>query len=566
MVNDGMTTDFKYSAGSELYRLIKEIEESARTRGFTVSPGLDDAFRTASSASGSHNSAESEDVIPRATVSAFRQKCEVDPGWIDTVEAALPHLEKAIEQARSLIKKDGEVVRIDRAKKFSRESVSHLSRHSNMIKRVDEGGKVLPEEIYVTENDEDFGIYENRFLYLTLTGLRAFIALRFSQIKKAASGSGIRISIHVKGGSGGNSADYLTEISESSISGTGAVDGELDAIIARLDGIAAAVDGFLSNPLMVRVADAPKLIPPVVRTNVIKNNVDFQKVFELYSFISSDRWQGVKVTKEESGNIVLTGAETGTMRELAILQLFTGYQSAFKSWEDVKARFQAEDSERLLAELNSRRAAVTRLRSALSGQAADKEEYLRLLEEQNASMSGELETAVNERFRLLGEQRDAEKNNERLKTENAALKEDLRRVENDAIAKINRETARIGKEYGDRLNSERAEHAAEIERINAEYQEKISLLSARLKAAGIASGEEGAAPEVDNREDFIRLEAEKKAFDGYFSDQWKKNRKRIRKEIYSQRRKAKAEGNAAEAEGARTPEASGSGEKAGDGI
>ena len=566
MVNDGMTTDFKYSAGSELYRLIKEIEESARTRGFTVSPGLDDAFRTASSASGSHNSAGSEDVIPRATVSAFRQKCEVDPGWIDTVEAALPHLEKAIEQARSLIKKDGEVVRIDRAKKFSRESVSHLSRHSNMIKRVDEGGKVLPEEIYVTENDEDFGIYENRFLYLTLTGLRAFIALRFSQIKKAASGSGIRISIHVKGGSGGNSADYLTEISESSISGTGAVDGELDAIIARLDGIAAAVDGFLSNPLMVRVADAPKLIPPVVRTNVIKNNVDFQKVFELYSFISSDRWQGVKVTKEESGNIVLTGAETGTMRELAILQLFTGYQSAFKSWEDVKARFQAEDSERLLAELNSRRAAVTRLRSALSGQAADKEEYLRLLEEQNASMSGELETAVNERFRLLGEQRDAEKNNERLKTENAALKEDLRRVENDAIAKINRETARIGKEYGDRLNSERAEHAAEIERINAEYQEKISLLSARLKAAGIASGEEGAAPEVDNREDFIRLEAEKKAFDGYFSDQWKKNRKRIRKEIYSQRRKAKAEGNAAEAEGARTPEASGSGEKAGDGI
>jgi hypothetical protein len=557
MINSGGTTVFKYSEGSELYRLIKELEESARTRGFTVSPGLESAFRTAASSTGTLPAAEGEEDAPRAMVSAVRQKCEVDTAWIDTVEAALPHLEKAIEQARSLIKKDGEVVRIDRAKKFSRESVSHLSRHSNMIKRVDEGGKVLPEEIYVTENDEDFGIYENRFLYLTLTELRAFVALRYSQIKKAASGSGIRISIHVKGGSGGGKADYLSEISESSVEGTGAVDSELEAVMGRLDDIAAAVDGFLANQLMVRVADAPRLIPPVVRTNVIKNNVDFQKAFELYTFISSDPGQGYRVTKEESGTVVLTGAELGTMRELAVLQLFTGYQSAFRSWDEIKEQFRLEDNERIIAELDSRRAAVERMKAALSVAAAGKDDYMRLLEEQNVSLSGELEAAAEERLGLLGDRQEAQKNNERLKAENEGLKEDLRRVESDALARIDRETARIGKEYEDRLDSERALHAAEIDRINAEYKEKIDLLSARLRAAGIAAGEDGAAPEVDNREDFIRLEAEKKAFDGYFEGQWKKNKKRIKKEIYSQRRKAKKEG---------APEASGTDEKAGDGI
>ena len=58
----------------------------------------------------------------------------------------MEHFGRAIEQSRSLIKKDGEVVRIDRAKRPSKDSVAHLARHSNLIKSVTDDGTLAPEE------------------------------------------------------------------------------------------------------------------------------------------------------------------------------------------------------------------------------------------------------------------------------------------------------------------------------------------------------------------------------------------------------------------------------------
>ena len=138
-------------------------------------------------------------------ISGARKTVTVDEEWLCRCEGSLEHFAKAIEQSRSLIKKDGEVVRIDRAKRPSKDSVTHLARHSNLIKSVTDDGRLAPEEIYINENDEDLAVYENRFLYLALTYMQSFVSMRYEQISRAAAEAGVSLYISRRSRSSGKS-------------------------------------------------------------------------------------------------------------------------------------------------------------------------------------------------------------------------------------------------------------------------------------------------------------------------------------------------------------------------
>ena len=211
-----MKTD--YSGDTALYRIICELDKLSE-RGVKGSRGLDCAFGEAEKGEAAGTENAPGDVKggtgPEFSVSAVRQHCTVKTDWIERIENAMPYVEKAVEQSRSLLRKEGDVVRIDKAKHFSKESITHLAKNSSAIKRVEEG-KVFPEEIYVTENEDEFAIYENRFLYMVLGQLRSFVSLRLSEIKKAAEGNGICIKVSCSGSKSGESASYYLEMKESS--------------------------------------------------------------------------------------------------------------------------------------------------------------------------------------------------------------------------------------------------------------------------------------------------------------------------------------------------------------
>ena len=101
---------------------------------------------------------------------SIRTKCIIDEEWVSTIEKYLPFVEKAIREDRQFIRQEGETVPIEKAKKVSKASVSHLARHSDLITHLpeNEGDPLLPDKIYITENESNYAIYENRFLYMLI--------------------------------------------------------------------------------------------------------------------------------------------------------------------------------------------------------------------------------------------------------------------------------------------------------------------------------------------------------------------------------------------------------------
>ena len=103
------------------------------------------------------------------SLESIRTYCIIDEDWIQIIEEGMEHVEKALREERQFIRKEGEVVPIEKLKRVSTATVQHLARHSNLItKEPEEGQDLLPERLYMAENLSDFTVYENRFLYMPL--------------------------------------------------------------------------------------------------------------------------------------------------------------------------------------------------------------------------------------------------------------------------------------------------------------------------------------------------------------------------------------------------------------
>ena len=64
-------------------------------------------------------------VITKAT-------CTIDEEWVIEIEKGLVFIEKAIKEDRQFILSQGEVVPIEKVKSVSKESVTHLAKHSDL--------------------------------------------------------------------------------------------------------------------------------------------------------------------------------------------------------------------------------------------------------------------------------------------------------------------------------------------------------------------------------------------------------------------------------------------------
>ena len=131
-----------------------------------------------------------------------RTRCIIDEEWVLEIEKRLPFIEKAIREDRQFIRQEGETVPIEKAKKVSKASVSHLARHSDYITHLpeDENDPLLPDKIYITENESNYAIYENRFLYMLLCYTRDFVELRYTKISELGNTyrGHLRINKHIE--------------------------------------------------------------------------------------------------------------------------------------------------------------------------------------------------------------------------------------------------------------------------------------------------------------------------------------------------------------------------------
>ena len=391
------------------------------------------------------------------TLTVVRRVCRVDTEWVDAIEEGLVHVEKAIREERQFIRSNGEVVDIEKVKNVSRDSVEHLSRHSNLITRYEEGQDLIPDRLYTVERLSDYAVYENRFLYMLLCYLRDFITVRYNKIlelehtyngsmemKKSIAMTKRNIEFEIKIQEEKKDDVYLKRQSESR------------DIIVRIGNQLKLVLAFLATPLMQEVSKSPMLKPPITKTNVLRMNNNFRGALKLYEFVSAYDKPGYEAEEKTSTQSPFRMDIADEMAEIVMLTSFLTYEHGLNLKSQLQEEYDLEEQRRKEEEKRRLLDQLKALRHRIRENGGDPEEYMLLLEKTN---------------RLLQEDREnlriARQEIEDLNGKIEALEGEKSRL-NEEITKLNGEIEALKESHKNEIEALNESHAAEINTINEE--------------------------------------------------------------------------------------------------
>lgn len=217
------------------------------------------------------------------------RKVIYDYSWLEKMEETMYYLDNIMRNPKKFIINEEEVVKIEKARKVTVESIRHLTQHTSYIQEFDQvTGEVKPSKILNINKEEDYDMYENRFIYTLLVNMKMFIArvsgdcingsnmnsvknIKYSAVTKINSERvGIDISL--------NAIDNRN-LSPSSNGGL--------SISQRIEKLNLQLANLMNSDLIKTLerAHVTFVRSPIKRTNVILKNPNFQKAMELWTFL-----------------------------------------------------------------------------------------------------------------------------------------------------------------------------------------------------------------------------------------------------------------------------------------
>lgn len=198
----------------------------------------------------------------------------IDMDWVIAIEETLPYIQKAIDEQSRFIKQAENVVRIKKAKK-----------------------------ILTVEREEGFAIYENRVLLTLIHKALMFVDDKYSKMKDVPNDSynNITMNRHLELNQQklDFSVNYVNENHESLAEDLDVEDIESLSDFDRIRRIRQGLNECLATPLMKEIAKEPQVKPPLTQTNLLKENPNFKKAVELWSFLDTYKKQGFELVGEE---------------------------------------------------------------------------------------------------------------------------------------------------------------------------------------------------------------------------------------------------------------------------
>lgn len=226
----------------------------------------------------------------------------IDMDWVQAMEEALPYIQKAIDEQRRFIMQVENVVRVEKAKKITTDSVKHLAQHTNFIAKV-ENDMVTPNKILTIEREESFDIYENRFLFTLINNALRFVDDKYSNLKQAPTDSynEIKMERHLVLNQQvvDFSINYINESHEAVAEDLDVIDITTLSDFDRIRRIRQTLNDFLATPLMKSLIKCTIVRPPLQQTNLLKKNPNFKKAVELWNFLESYKKPGFEIVGEE---------------------------------------------------------------------------------------------------------------------------------------------------------------------------------------------------------------------------------------------------------------------------
>ncbi len=407
---------------------------------------------------------------------ATKYLCKIEEDWIQAIEEGLVFVEKAVAEERQFIRTNGEVVPIEKVRKISKDSVEHLAKHSDMITHVpeNENDLLVPDKLYMVEKLSDYAVYENRFLYMMLCYIKAFIEYRLEKIENLRRTYVGDMEISKEVVTKKRTLKVKAAVYEQRTDNPFPLPDEKSAKqVQRIKDCQSIINALLNTDLMLQVAKAPMIKPPIVKTNVLKMNNNFKRALALYDYIASYNGQGYDYEEVVFNFAPFNEKIADEIAEAANLISFLSYKTGNDIESVLEAEYEAE--ERRLKEEEEKKLIqrIKRLKKRALESNKTMEEYMLVLEERNRQLEKDGEELVNLRQEVVAL-------NEQINEINREKEELNRQVDllRDTLEEKEREIVELNQKYIEDMAAIKDEHIREIAELNEEHDGEIAQLKA----------------------------------------------------------------------------------------
>ena len=250
---------------------------------------------------------EDADKYIKETTSTFTanhniHKIEIDYSWVDVIEEAIPAIDNIIRNPRRFIVSEEDVVRIEKTKKISLESIKDLAVHTNYIQEVDDDGFVKPIKLLNIFKEETIDLYENRFIYTLITTLNRFVEEQLTYKEQSEENTDEK-KLNYDSKTKYNNQDVVVklEITAKEEQEITTSEEELKSREEKIKHIQDVLEDFMSSKFMKMMKGATVVRSPIRKTNVILKDYNFVTALHLWETIEDFEINSpVKEKKEQT--------------------------------------------------------------------------------------------------------------------------------------------------------------------------------------------------------------------------------------------------------------------------
>lgn len=239
---------------------------------------------------------------------------KIDVDWVDFIEDCIISFDNVIRVPKKFIAQEEEVISTSLARSITTDSIKHLAQHTNLVNIID--GEIKPEKILNIRKEESYQVYENRFAWTLLQRLSRFIDKRFEALNKTIENAE-EIALDNEAFLQQKGKTFKYELKMNHIADL--TPNDIDNL-DRIERIKNVISGFYGSAFAKHMKNSEPVRPPIVRTNSILKNPDYQKLLQLWQFVESYDKEGYT---EESKDETLQ--ETPGLNENLTNTMFLNY-------------------------------------------------------------------------------------------------------------------------------------------------------------------------------------------------------------------------------------------------
>lgn len=239
-----------------------------------------------------------------------------DTDWIDIMEDTIPYIDNIFRAPNRFIINEEEVVKIERARKITVESIKNLAKNTSFIQEVDQKtGDVKPSKILNIDKEESYDTYENRLIYTLIQNMKFFLSMKkksLEQVQNAGNKNNKKIEYTGSSKISNEKIDINMSLNTQMCAEKKSKDKEEepDELLLRIANLETRISD-LTNSEVYKVIDKKHIAlvrEPIKKTNVVLKNVNFQYAMKLWTYLRDnieDRTKSSKEKKnyEDKGNL-----------------------------------------------------------------------------------------------------------------------------------------------------------------------------------------------------------------------------------------------------------------------